>query len=274
MDIELNGVTYSYMMRGQGPALVLLHGFTGCKENWGFLLEKLAHQFTVITVDLIGHGQTESPESPERYIVEHACRDLNSLLTLLEINAAYFLGYSMGGRVALAFAVLYPSRVRSLILESSSPGLLSERSRQERVAADELLAVEILHDGVGAFVDRWERISLFHSQKKLPLEVQEGIRTQRLRNSPIGLANSLRGMGTGSQLSYWNKLSSIQIPVLLLCGELDSKFCMIAEDMEKCLLHSTKYRVFDAGHAIHVEQPDFFGKIVMEFLHNVINKED
>ncbi len=274
MEVELNGVTYSYMIKGEGPALVLLHGFTGCKENWEFLIEQLAIQFTVIAVDLLGHGQTESPVDPKRYILQHVCRDLHDLLTQLGIVEAHLLGYSMGGRLALAFSVLYPSMVWSLILENSSPGLKSNQARQERIKADELLAMDILHDGLEAFVDKWERIPLFHSQQRLPKVVQDRIRAQRLRNVPIGLANSLRGMGTGKQPSFWDMLSSLQIPVLLLSGELDSKFSNIAEEMEKCIPDSTKYQIFDAGHAIHVEQPDFFGKIVMEFLQSVNKKED
>ncbi len=266
MYIKLNGVTYSYMIRGRGPAIVLLHGFTGCKENWEFLSKKLTDRFTVITIDLIGHGKTDSPLDTERYLMQHVCRDLNTLLDKLEINAAHFLGYSMGGRVALAFSVMYPSRVISLILESSSPGLQSEEAKQARITADDKLASDILSHGIVDFVANWQEISLFRSQKKLPQVIQDRIRIQRLSNGTLGLSNSLRGMGTGRQDSYWGKLSSIKVPVLLLCGKLDEKFCAIADEVEKYLLYSTNYKFSNVGHAIHVEQPDLFGKIVNEFL--------
>jgi 2-succinyl-6-hydroxy-2,4-cyclohexadiene-1-carboxylate synthase len=265
MDISLNGVFYSYHIEGSGPTILLLHGFTGCKENWTTLVSSLSASFKVITLDLIGHGNTDSPNEVDRYEMKNVCMDIAELLHKFEVEQVHLLGYSMGGRVALAFSLLYPKLVQSLILESSSPGLASAEERKQRREADEHLALHIKQRGVPIFVDRWENISLFESQKKLPIEVQETIRAQRLRNRATGLANSLRGMGTGKQPSYWDKLSTISVPVLFICGEWDEKFCRIAELMKKHVPKSSIYKVSDAGHAIHVEQPEFFGKIVMEF---------
>jgi 2-succinyl-6-hydroxy-2,4-cyclohexadiene-1-carboxylate synthase len=265
LEINLNGVSYSYRVEGSGQTVLLLHGFTGCKENWTNLVSSLSTSFKVITLDLVGHGNTDSPEEVDQYEIENVCKDIADLLHKLAINRVYLLGYSMGGRVALAFTILYPELVHSLILESSSPGLESAEERKKRREADEFLALEIEQMGVPTFVEKWESIPLFETQKKLPLETREAIRTQRLQNNPTGLANSLRGMGTGKQPSYWDKLSTIKIPVLFICGEWDEKFCGIAEKMKKMTQKSSIYKVFNAGHAIHVEQQDFFGKIVMEF---------
>jgi 2-succinyl-6-hydroxy-2,4-cyclohexadiene-1-carboxylate synthase len=266
MEINLNGITYSYHILGSGPPVLLLHGFTGSKENWSTLVSDLSTTYKVITLDLIGHGNTDSPEQVERYEIEKTCKDITELLQKLQIEKVNLLGYSMGGRVALAFSLLYPEVVHSLILESSSPGLESDEERESRRNADELLAIEIEQMGIPAFVNRWENIPLFKSQKLLPTSRQNQIRIQRLRNSMTGLVNSLRGMGTGNQPSYWDRLSTISIPVLLICGEWDEKFCKIAKEIKKQIPNSSIIKVSNAGHAIHVEQPEFFGKIVMEFL--------
>jgi 2-succinyl-6-hydroxy-2,4-cyclohexadiene-1-carboxylate synthase len=271
MEIRLNGITYSYMLRGEGPSLLLLHGFTGCKENWSFLIERLSKNYKVIAIDLLGHGKTESPQIVERYVFERVCEDLYEFLEELSISSVHILGYSMGGRIALAFSSIYPSKVSSLILESSSPGLMSEEERFHRKKADEALAIDIINNGVSAFVDKWEEIPLFASQKQLHIHKQNRIRVQRLQNNPLGLANSLKGMGTGRQPSYWDKLSSVKIPVLLLCGELDRKFCEIAARMKERIPQATIFQIPGVGHAIHVEQPDVFGEIVDEFLHTIDN---
>jgi 2-succinyl-6-hydroxy-2,4-cyclohexadiene-1-carboxylate synthase len=262
------------MIKGEGPPLLLLHGFTGCKENWSYLVSQLLKKFTVITLDLLGHGSTQSPEDLDRYLFQSVCDDLEELLVKLQIQNVHLLGYSMGGRLALAFSILYPTRVASLMLESSSPGLKTEEERAKRMDLDNKLANDILKHGMIPFVDRWEEIPLFHSQKKLVPTKRKEIREQRLRNNPLGLANSLRGMGTGRQPSYWDKLSTLPIPSLFICGELDQKFCLIAEEMEKRVPQSSIYRVFHTGHAIHVEQPEIFGKIIEGFLQSINNKED
>ncbi|WP_456277889.1 2-succinyl-6-hydroxy-2,4-cyclohexadiene-1-carboxylate synthase [Bacillus sp. AK128] len=271
MEISLNGVTYSYMLKGKGPALLLLHGFTGCKENWTFLIDRFSSSYQVIALDLLGHGRTESPLLEERYSFDRVCHDIYQLLEQLSISDVHLIGYSMGGRVALAFSIMYPEKITSLLLESSSPGLLTEEERLTRIAADESLAHDIMENGIEPFVKKWENIPLFASQKKLPEETKRKIHGQRLHNVPIGLANSLKGMGTGRQLSYWDKLEMLKMPVLLVCGELDQKFCQIANQMKIRIPQAIICQISQVGHAIHVEEPDLFVKIVDEFLHSIHN---
>lgn len=236
---ELCGPSYE---SDQGPRpLLLLHGFTGCAGNWKPISPKLMASETghdtrpIIAVDLLGHGQTEAPRDPDRYAIERAVADLEAVLDTLRIERTDLVGYSMGGRLALAFAVLAPGRVVRLVLESASPGLRTPDERTARVTADRALADSIERDGVPAFVDRWERLPLFASQDRLPVERREALRKQRLDNRASGLANSLRGMGTGAQPSFWEQLPSLQAPTLLITGEEDTKFCAIAEEMHALL---------------------------------------
>src|SRR5690606_27690055 len=151
--------------------------------------------------------------------------DLFSELGFTEFVLA---GYSMGGRTALAYAAVHPERLQALILESASPGLKTAAEQVERQQRDSELALKILANGIQSFVDKWENIPLFDSQKKLPTEIRDEIKQERLSQQPQGLANSLIGMGTGSQPSYWNHLKDIHIPVLLITGSLDLKFEAIA----------------------------------------------
>ncbi|MGN1401196.1 MAG: 2-succinyl-6-hydroxy-2,4-cyclohexadiene-1-carboxylate synthase [Bacillus sp. (in: firmicutes)] len=266
MFIDCNGVSYYVKIKGEGEPLVLLHGFTGSHETWDTFADRHSDSYMCIMPDLLGHGKTCCPGDENRYRIEQAADDLYCLLKELKIGQANILGYSMGGRLALSYSVRYPETVKRLILESSSPGLKTEEERLSRTIQDSHLASQILKDGIIAFVDYWERIPLFRSQERLPEKMQRKIRCQRLMNSEIGLANSLLGMGTGMQPSYWDALNMIDCPVLLISGGADQKFCRIAEEMQKDLADCTLIKFEEAGHAIHVEDYEKFDRIVSEFV--------
>jgi 2-succinyl-6-hydroxy-2,4-cyclohexadiene-1-carboxylate synthase len=269
MRMQVNGVHYNVETAGEGPALLLLHGFTGSTATWRSFLPSWSRRFRVIAVDCLGHGQSDAPLDPARYATEHAVSDLTVLLDQLGVDQAHVLGYSMGGRLALSFAMMRPERLRSLILESSSPGLRTEEERSERMRSDEALAARIERDGVEKFVDYWENIPLFQSMRRLPESVRAALRRQRLANSAHGLAGSLRGMGTGAQPSWWERLSELAMPVQLIVGELDEKFTAIGRRMGELIPDCRLVEVQGAGHAVHVERADFFDTIVMGFLTSI-----
>ncbi|MCI0763643.1 2-succinyl-6-hydroxy-2,4-cyclohexadiene-1-carboxylate synthase [Bacillus sp. TL12] len=269
MKVTLEGVAYEYEVVGSGEPLLLLHGFTGSMETWRPFISSWSEQFQVITLDLVGHGNTESPEEMTHYDIQNVALQMTTLLDHLNIEKAHILGYSMGGRLAITMACLYPGRVKSLLLENCTAGLEVESNRQERRARDEQLADQIEFEGIEAFVNKWENIPLFATQKKLPQGVKEAVRKERLANTPRGLANSLRGMGTGAQPSWWNQLERLKMPVLLMNGEYDQKFFQILTNMKKCIPHAKFVKIREAGHAIHVEQPQKFGTIVEGFLKTI-----
>ncbi|WP_047983650.1 2-succinyl-6-hydroxy-2,4-cyclohexadiene-1-carboxylate synthase [Ornithinibacillus californiensis] len=254
---------YWYEVYGNGEAVVLLHGFTGSTKTWKYFVEKYQSEFKIIVIDLPGHGRTITP-SP--ISMEQCCYDLHAILTDAGVNSFHLVGYSMGGRTALTYAMYFQEQLKSLILESSSPGLATEEERIGRMANDENLAIKLEANGVKAFIDFWEKIPLFETQKSLPEDVVAEVRNERLSQTKEGLALSLRGMGTGSQPNWWGKLSSVTKPVLLLVGEKDNKFIQLNKKMHESLSNSKLKVVENAGHAIHVERPAFFGKIVEEFI--------
>ncbi|PLT29304.1 2-succinyl-6-hydroxy-2,4-cyclohexadiene-1-carboxylate synthase [Peribacillus deserti] len=266
MKILCSGIEYNIEIRGEGEALVLLHGFTGSAENWDYPSRFFSENLKLIAIDIIGHGKTESPTDLSRYSMVRVVEDLKLIFDTLNIGKAAILGYSMGGRLALSFAALYPEYINSLILESASPGLNNEQERDVRTKSDWKLAEFIEGKGMEAFVDYWSHIPLFQSQLLLSKEEQESIKKQRLNNTKHGLANSLRGMGTGAQASWWNTLKTLSFRVLLITGSLDKKFCKLAAEMNELLTAGVWVIIENAGHAVHVEQPEEFGHIVSDFL--------
>ena len=248
------------------PTIVFLHGFTGTSSTWTEIFALLEGKFKVVAVDLTGHGKTTIPSNPSRYSMAEQISDLEALFTEMDLVHFTLVGYSMGGRIALAYMNLYPERVTSLILESASPGLKTKVERDKRKQADALLANRIQREGIPAFVEFWEEIPLFATQKKMPQPKQEEVRKERLGQNAVGLANSLLGIGTGSQPSYWGELSSIQVPVLLITGKIDKKFVFIAREMDEILPLSKHMTIKDTGHAIHVEKPTLFATMVEEHI--------
>lgn len=263
--IQANGIYHFVTVSGEGEPLVLLHGFTGSSASWAVQRAAFSSHFRTIAVDLLGHGRTDSPADPNRYRMEQAAADIIAILDKLKAVSAHLLGYSMGGRLALYLVIHYPDRFRSLVLESASPGLETPASRAERQKQDNALADWIEANGIEAFVERWEQLPLWASQAQLPPETRQALREQRLQNNPTGLANSLRGMGAGVQPSLWPHLGELRLPVLLLAGELDSKFVAINRQMHEQITPAQLQIVSQAGHTIHLERPSRFNQLILEF---------
>src|SRR3970282_2199292 len=248
--LHVNGVHLNVELSGAGLPLVLLHGFTGSITSWKPHIPIFEKRFQTIAVDLLGHGSSDSPADPMRYRMERCVEDLISIFEPLGLEQVGLLGYSMGGRVALHVAAAHPDRVHVLVLESASPGLAGLFERQARMARGGGPADSIAGDG----------------EARLPESVRVGLRAQRMQNNPRGLANSLHGLGTGAQTALWGRLREIRVPTLLIPGVLDQKFTAIARAMAGALPNARLALVPDAGHTVHLEQPEVFDKMVMDFL--------
>jgi 2-succinyl-6-hydroxy-2,4-cyclohexadiene-1-carboxylate synthase len=250
---------------GEGPPLLLLHGFTGSLSTWDYFRSKLDSSFRVIAVDLPGHGQSSIPADAARYSLDRLSGDLAKILDELKVERAAVFGYSMGGRAALRFALNQPARLSALILESTTSGI-DEESRPQRAAADRLLADMIERDGVAAFVAKWERLPLWNTQTRMPDAGRRALHDQRLANDPRGLANSLRGAGSAADPAVTGRLGEIQSPTLILTGELDTKYIEIGRILEKAIPNADMQIIPAAGHAIHLEQPDAVIDAIQGFL--------
>jgi len=263
--VQANGLQFNVEAAGDGFPLVLLHGFTGSAATWR-PFETAWPGFRTVAIDLIGHGASAAPDDEAPYTMERCVADVTALIDAECGGRAAVLGYSMGGRVALQFALAAPKRVAALVLEGASTGIEDPADRASRVASDRVLADDIERDGLEAFVDRWEAVPLFATQSRLPGSVRQRLREQRLRSRTVGLANSLRGMGAGAQQPVFARLGELAMPVLLIAGEDDVKYRALARAMGEQIPGARVEIVKGAGHAVHLEQPAAFAPLVKEFL--------
>ncbi len=264
--LDADGVELCVESTGQGAPVVMLHGFTGDASSMAPAATPLVRDFTVHRVELIGHGRSAAPADVAPYAMPRCVAQLISFLDALGIESAHVYGYSMGGRTALSLAAAHPERVRSLVLVGATAGLASPDARAERRAADEALADRIERDGLEPFVDHWMALPLFASQKRLGDSALAEARAQRLRGTPTGFANSLRGMGTGAMPPLHAALGSLAMPIELVVGEEDAKFRDIAAGLSAALPQAQIDVIDEAGHAAHLEQPQRVGEAVRRFL--------
>ena len=262
---RVNDIALHIERTGTGEPLLLLHGFTGSARTWD-RFRGAWPGMEMIALDLIGHGQSDAPKHAARYRMAQALADLSALLDALAMPSAVVLGYSLGGRVALRWALAQPQRVRALILESATPGIADKAERAQRRSNDNALADRIERDGVERFVDYWESMPLWASQARLPQAERSALRTQRLQNRALGLANSLRGMGAGVDAAVLADLDRLTMPALLVAGALDNAYCAHAKVMAARLPKATVSIVPDAGHAVHLERPQEFASALGAFL--------
>jgi 2-succinyl-6-hydroxy-2,4-cyclohexadiene-1-carboxylate synthase len=225
--------------------LVLLHGFTQTRQSWRRTIAGLGGRRHAIAPDLPGHGNAAF--RPASFA---AC---TAYVRALAGEGRFALaGYSMGGRIALTAAFALADRLDRLVLIGASPGLADPADRAARRAADDALADRILEIGVEAFAREWAALPLWEGQ---PERVAAAAHADRLRNTPMGLASALRGLGTGVMEPLWDALPSLPVPVTLAVGERDAKYRAIAERMAERLPRAEVVTVAGAGHAAQLEQP-------------------
>jgi 2-succinyl-6-hydroxy-2,4-cyclohexadiene-1-carboxylate synthase len=252
----------AHAVTGDGPPLVMLHGFTGSRASWQPLLPVLAARFRTIVVDLPGHG-TSPPWHGDAVALAEA---LVTLAARLGAQRAHWIGYSLGGRIALHVALHHPDAVERLVLEGASPGIEDAGERAARRAADDALAVELERDGLEAFVERWTAQPLFATQARLDPACLVRERAIRLASSAAGLAASLRTLGVGRQASLWAELPGVGAPATLVVGAEDAKFRAIAVGMAARMPVAHVAVVPSAGHAVHLERPAEFTAVVLDAL--------
>ena len=235
--------------------MILLHGFTGSGKSWPeSALAPLVDRFSVACVDLPGHGGSHFSEDPAEWTVARTLDRLSAVQEACFGRPSNWLGYSMGGRIALQ-AAASGIPMRALLLESASPGLATPDERSTRRLQDEELADRIESEGIEPFVDGWARLPLFESQAALPNATRDALRARRMTNNPAQLARALRGLGTGAQSSVHGRLSELPMPVALITGSLDTKFGQIAEAMKQRIPTVSHTVVPDVGHTVHLEAP-------------------
>jgi 2-succinyl-6-hydroxy-2,4-cyclohexadiene-1-carboxylate synthase len=264
--IDAKGVRLHVAELGSGTPVVLLHGFTGSGRAMAGLAGGLSDTHRTLSVDLVGHGQSAAPRDVAAYSMTACVDQLAAVLDELKLHETHLIGYSMGGRVALAFCVAHPARVTSALLVGASAGIRDPRQRAERVRGDEALAERIEREGVEAVVDFWVSQPFLVDPRRLGARGVAEARKMRLANSAHGLAASLRGMGSGAQPPMHDALARADAPICLVVGEEDLKFRALAAEMSQELPNARVEIVPEAGHSVHTDNPAAFLKLARRFL--------
>ena len=232
-------------MTSAATDLVLLHGFTNTGASWDEVVAALPQSYRALAPDIRGHGRA-SDSRP--VTLEAVLEDLASTAPERFVLG----GYSQGGRIALHAALALPDRVARLVLIGASPGLADPGQRAERRAADEALAAWAQSVPIEEFASRWATTAVLADQSP---SVRAAVTADRLRNTTAGLAAALRGLGTGTLPSLWDRLGELAAPVELIVGERDATFRATAERMVDALPDARVHVVAGAGHAVHLEDP-------------------
>ncbi len=240
--------------------VVALHGFTGQGADFDPLRAFLPPGSTLSSPDLPGHGSKRLLKDLSAYSLPAHLAAISEAATTPQIT---LLGYSMGGRLALHWAIAHPERVRRLILVGASPGLATPEERNERCLGDATLAEFIRTRGLEAFLKYWHNQTFFQPMLRLPKERLDPILARRAQNNPEGLALSLENVGTGTLPSLWHRLKEIRFPVDLVTGEHDAKFTRIAHEMGAHLPKARHSLIEGAGHAVHLEKPADLAMLLM-----------
>jgi 2-succinyl-6-hydroxy-2,4-cyclohexadiene-1-carboxylate synthase len=247
--------------------MVLLHGFTQTSSSWGALIPFLGDGLLVLP-DAPGHGASSRVRTDlwgtAQLLAELAQAASPTVAPNQCPGGLVWVGYSMGARTALHVALAYPELVGRLVLVSGAPGIEDAGQRQERRAADDVLARRAEAEGVEGFVRWWVSQPIFAT---LPARAAD--MAGRLANTGAGLASSLRLTGTGAQEPLWDRLAELgrrSLPVLVVAGSLDTKYCDLAARMAMEIGPSATVMVVDdAGHACHLEKPTVVGPAIARF---------
>jgi len=247
-------------------AIIFLHGFTGSLNDWEKIPSKFKENYNIYAIDLIGHGKSDSPNEADQYSTSSQINQLAETISLITKDKIILAGYSMGGRLALSFSSIHPEFLKGLILESTTAGIADKKLREAREKSDEELADFILNNPIEKFVDYWMNLDIFSTQKNLPKEILIKLKHDKLRNNKTGLANSLLGFSTGIMPPLFNKIKNINIKTLLITGELDIKYININNEMVKIFPDALHRIIQNAGHNVHMENPDEFYNVINDYL--------
>ena len=259
IQVKMGEYHYGVTVVGDGKPLVCVHGLSESGTTWDGIH---VDGYRMIRIDLIGHGTSSRPTEGEAYTMSQMLLDIHRIVYALAGESYALLGYSMGARIALLYALQYPLEVTKLILESGSVGIEGTVERSERREADVALGKRIREQTIEWFAETWAKLDIFKSQYTLPKAVQNRIQHRRLQNSPHALAFTLEGSGQGVMPYVGHRLQELTMPICYISGELDTKYTEIGKQYFARVHHV----VLGAGHNVHVEKPCQYMCIVKEFL--------
>jgi pimeloyl-ACP methyl ester carboxylesterase len=245
--INRDGVNIYYEDHGSGPAVLLSHGYSATTRMWDGQVEALKGSYRVITWDMRGHGQSDSPDDPKAYSEQATVDDMAAILKHLGIENAVIGGLSLGGYMSLAFNVAHPDMVRALMLFDTGPGYKNPVGRE------------------GWNETARKRAEIFEAKGLDALGNSAEVRVAQHRSAQ-GLAHAARGMLAQFDSRIIESLPEIKVPTLVLVGDRDTPFLGGTDYMANKIPNSTRVVITDAGHASNIDQPEAFNEAVKSFL--------
>lgn len=236
--------------------IVFLHGFSQNFDCAGGFIDALSGEHLVRAVDLPGHRRPVGDAAAIDPFWATAGRIVHVM------GRADYIGYSMGGRIALHVALAHPGSVDRLVLIGATAGIEDPAERVARRRSDAELAERMERIGLSAFLDEWLSQPLFSHLPRSTTLIE-----RRLENTVEGLAWSLRNMGTGSMEPLWSRLSEIDRPVLIVAGGDDARYTALGERLVSGIGDNAELAVVaGAGHPVHLEAPTETAELVSAFL--------
>lgn len=249
----------SYSDTGKGNAVVLLHGFLENQTMWQDLVPELSKKHRVITLDLLGHGETECLG----YIhsMEENADVIQAVLSKLRIRKAVFVGHSMGGYVALAFAELYPEKIRGLVLLNSTSKADSEERKANRNRA-----IKAVKKDYTTFI-RLSITNLFSpDNRELLVDEIEKVKNEALKTPLQGVVASLEGMKIRKDREVLLHLTPY--PKMLILGKKDPVL-IYETTLEQIENTTVKLVTFPDGHMSHIENREELKDVLLGFFKSV-----
>jgi pimeloyl-ACP methyl ester carboxylesterase len=245
--VDRDGVKIYYEAAGQGFPVLLSHGYSSTTRAWQGQVDALKDRYQVITWDMRGHGQTDSPEDQAQYSEDATVEDMAAVLRAAGASQAVVGGLSLGGYASLAFYLKYPEMVRALMLFDTGPGYRNPQARAGWNETSEQRARDFEAKGLEALGGGAE------------------IRISQHR-SAAGLAKAARGILAQFDSRVIESLENIKVPTLVLVGAKDQPFLAATDYMANKIPNATKVVIPDAGHAANLHQPEAFNAAVKAFL--------
>jgi pimeloyl-ACP methyl ester carboxylesterase len=253
MKATLNGIEIEYQDGGQGSPVLLGHGYSATGRMWDGQRAALGDRYRVISWDMRGHGQTESPGDPAQYSTPLIVSDMRALLVHCGVERAVIGGLSLGGYVSLAFYLKHPEMVRALVICDSGPGYRNAEARAGWNARAHERAAELETKGLEALAGRSR-------------EMREAMGHHR---SAQGLAHAARGMLAQDGSEVIDGLGSIKVPTLIIVGDQDRPFIAPCEYMAKKIPGARLEVIAGAGHSSNLDQPVAFNRVLGDFLQSL-----
>jgi len=247
-ELSRDGVNLYYETHGEGPVILLTHGYSATAEMWRGQIAALSKDHKLVLWDMRGHGRSDYPSDQSEYSEDKTVADMAALLDAVGARQAIIGGLSLGGYMSLAFHATHPERVKALLIIDTGPGYKKDDAREGWNRNALKTAERYETDGLGL-------LSGGSAER----------RTARHRDAS-GLARAARGMLTQKNARVIESLPGIKVPAIVIVGEKDTPFLAASDYMAAKIPGAQKAVIPNAGHAANIDNPDAFNTAVVKFL--------